>query len=62
MDERQDARTRAEAGEHGIRRSGANRNRFWAGLNRHPVTESERERKAGKTQSGAGRGTPGPPE
>ncbi|HET7358106.1 MAG TPA: hypothetical protein VFJ09_15665 [Nocardioidaceae bacterium] len=50
MDETQRARKRAEARAEAVHRSGANRNRFWAGLNRYLPTETERERKAAKKE------------
>jgi hypothetical protein len=41
---------RAEARAEAVHRSGANRNRFWAGLNRYLATEAEREHKAAKKE------------
>jgi hypothetical protein len=48
----ENARTRADAiSEAKARRtSGANRNRFWAGLNRYLETEAEHEHKAAKRE------------
>jgi hypothetical protein len=50
MNETQRARMRAEARAEAVHRSGANRNRFWAGLNRYLATEAEREHKAAKKE------------